>query len=49
MSETLPEIAQAAQHPMMQNATLRQIQGYQPALSKELLTALDEKLQKIKN
>lgn len=46
--ESLPMIAQAQNHPMMQTATLRQIQGYVPQISKEMMEELDAKLQLLK-
>lgn len=49
VTAALPAITQIMQHPMMKNATLRQIRNYHPALGMELLTQLDDRLQKIKD
>lgn len=46
--KSLPMVAQAQTHPMMQKATLRQIQGYVPQISKETMAELDAKLQLLK-
>ena len=46
--ESLPMVEQARQHPMMQKATLRQLQGHMPQIPKELMETLDAKLQMLK-
>lgn len=46
--ESLPMMAQSWINPMMQKATLRQIQGYVPQITKETMVELDAKLQLLK-